>query len=114
MTKNTNPKQRCVIEYTNSLVSVIEIWNFEFAWNLVLVIWFFAIRNTEIISKGLTQRYLSLSVGVIDIRSPVGKEVAHVVMPHLFERFSFQIGNDDPFIPAYFFFQYIAGWTDNQ
>ena len=42
MIKNTNSKQRYDIEYTNYFVSVIEILNFEFIWNLVLVFWFFA------------------------------------------------------------------------
>ena len=51
MTKNTNSKQREDLEYTNHFVSVIEILNFEFIWDLlarrfsggVLVYWFFAI-----------------------------------------------------------------------
>ena len=50
MTKNTNSKQRYHIEYTHYFVSLIEILNFEFIWNLparrlsggVLVYWFFA------------------------------------------------------------------------
>ncbi len=37
MTKNTNSKQRYDIEYTHYFVSVIEILNFEFVCNLVLV-----------------------------------------------------------------------------
>ena len=55
MTKNTNSKQSCGIEYTNSLAAVIGASNFEFIWNLVLVIWFFVIRKTEMIIKRLTQ-----------------------------------------------------------
>ncbi len=38
MTKNTNSNQRYDIEYTHYFVSVIEILNFEFICNLVLVI----------------------------------------------------------------------------
>ena len=40
MTKNTNSKQRYDIEYKQYFVSVIEILNFEFICNLVLVYWF--------------------------------------------------------------------------
>ena len=51
MSKYTNSKQRCDIEYRGYLVSVIEILNFEFIWNLVLVFWFFTINYVKTISK---------------------------------------------------------------
>ena len=44
MTKNTNSKHRGTIEYTNYLVSDIGILNLLFIWNLVLVLWCFAIK----------------------------------------------------------------------
>ena len=40
MTKNTNSKLRDDIQFTDYLVSVIEILNFEFIWNLDLEHWF--------------------------------------------------------------------------
>ena len=51
MTKNTNSKQRYNIEFTDYLVSVIEILNFEFNWNLVLEHWFFTVKCIKIIFK---------------------------------------------------------------
>ena len=47
MTQNTNSKQRYDFEYINQFVSVIEILNFEFIWNLVLVFCFFAIKTQK-------------------------------------------------------------------
>ena len=44
MTKNTNPKQRFLLDLSDYQVSVIEISYFEFTWNLVLVYWYFAIK----------------------------------------------------------------------
>jgi len=38
MTKNTNPKQRLLIDLSDYQVTVIEIWN------LVLVYWYFAMK----------------------------------------------------------------------
>jgi hypothetical protein len=48
MTKITSSKQRGAIEYTNILVSVIEILNFLFVWKLVLGYWYFAIKFTKV------------------------------------------------------------------
>ena len=55
MTKNTNSKQRYDIVSTDYSVSVIEILNFEFVWNLVLVYWYFAIKCIKKITKGLNR-----------------------------------------------------------
>ena len=55
MTKDTNSKQRYDINLSDYFVSVIEILNFEFIWNLVLVYWFFDIKCTKRIIKELNE-----------------------------------------------------------
>jgi hypothetical protein len=47
MTKNTNSKQK---SDSSDFVSVIEISNLEFIWNLMLVIWDFAAKYKTIFS----------------------------------------------------------------
>ena len=51
MTKRTISKQIFGFNRMEDLVSVFEISNFEFIWDLVLVICFFAVKSTIIMIK---------------------------------------------------------------
>jgi hypothetical protein len=63
MTKNSNSKQRRVSEFTDLLVSVIGISDFEFICNLVLVYWYFTVKCKTMIlceTMGLITKPYSL------------------------------------------------------